>query len=58
MDRWARLYINEVVSRHGAPVKIIFDRDSQFTLKFGDGFQRELGTHHAFSMAYHPQTDG
>ncbi|KAJ9544996.1 hypothetical protein OSB04_024703 [Centaurea solstitialis] len=34
MDRWAQLYIDEVVSRHG------------------------LETHHAFSTAYHPQTDG
>ena len=28
MDRWAQLYINEVVSRHGVPVKVISDRDS------------------------------
>ncbi|KAJ9557277.1 hypothetical protein OSB04_011891 [Centaurea solstitialis] len=58
MDQWAQLYIDEVVSRHGLPVKIISDRDSQFTSKFWSAFQRELETHHAFSTAYHPQTDG
>ncbi|KAJ9548358.1 hypothetical protein OSB04_020901 [Centaurea solstitialis] len=58
MDRWAQLYIDEVVSRHGVPVKIISDRDSRFTSKFWSAFQRELETHHAFSTAYHPQTDG
>ncbi|KAJ9547559.1 hypothetical protein OSB04_020102 [Centaurea solstitialis] len=58
MDRWAQFYIDEVVSRHGVPVKIISDRDSRFTSKFLSAFQRELETHHAFSTAYHPQTDG
>ncbi|KAJ9538127.1 hypothetical protein OSB04_030860 [Centaurea solstitialis] len=58
MDRWAQLYIDEVVSRHGVPVKIISNRDSRFTSKFWSAFQRELETHHAFSTAYHPQTDG
>ncbi|KAJ9561902.1 hypothetical protein OSB04_007062 [Centaurea solstitialis] len=58
MDRWAQLYIDEVVSRHGVPVKIISDRDSRFTSKFWSAFQKELETHHAFSTAYHPQTDG
>ncbi|KAJ9561904.1 hypothetical protein OSB04_007064 [Centaurea solstitialis] len=50
MDRWAQLYIDEVVSRHGVPVKIISDRDSRFTSKFWSAFQREF-------TAYHPQTD-
>ena len=39
-------------------MKIISNRDSRFTSKFWDGFQRELGTRHAFNTAYHPQTDG
>nr|GEV41101.1 putative reverse transcriptase domain-containing protein [Tanacetum cinerariifolium] len=33
-DRLARLYMNEIVARHGVPISIISDRDSQFTLKF------------------------
>ncbi|GJU12541.1 putative reverse transcriptase domain-containing protein, partial [Tanacetum coccineum] len=31
MDRLARLYLNEIVARHGVPTSIISDRDSRFT---------------------------
>lgn len=31
MDKLVRLYINEVVARHGVPISIIFDCDSRFT---------------------------
>nr|GEX60264.1 hypothetical protein [Tanacetum cinerariifolium] len=31
MDRLARLYLNEVVARHGVPISIISDPDSRFT---------------------------
>ncbi|GJR62601.1 putative reverse transcriptase domain-containing protein [Tanacetum coccineum] len=31
MDRLARLYLNEIVSRHGVLISIISDRDSRFT---------------------------
>ncbi|GKE82792.1 putative reverse transcriptase domain-containing protein [Tanacetum coccineum] len=34
MDRLARLYLNEIVSRHGVPISIISDHDSQFTSRF------------------------
>ncbi|GJV18646.1 putative reverse transcriptase domain-containing protein [Tanacetum coccineum] len=30
MERLARLYLNEIVARHGVPVSIILDRDSRF----------------------------
>ncbi|GJV11276.1 putative reverse transcriptase domain-containing protein [Tanacetum coccineum] len=30
-DRLARLYLNEIVARHGVPISIISDRDSRFT---------------------------
>ncbi|KAI3757891.1 hypothetical protein L6452_05435 [Arctium lappa] len=58
MDKLTNLYIDEVVSRHGVPLSILSDRDSQFTSKFWDGLQRELGTKVKLSMAYHPQTNG
>nr|GEX12426.1 hypothetical protein [Tanacetum cinerariifolium] len=31
MDRLARLYLNEIVARHGVTISIISDRDSHFT---------------------------
>ncbi|GJX30832.1 putative reverse transcriptase domain-containing protein [Tanacetum coccineum] len=34
MDRLARLYMNEIVARHGVSISIISDRDSRFTSRF------------------------
>nr|GEW21359.1 hypothetical protein [Tanacetum cinerariifolium] len=31
MDRLARLYLSEIVARHGVPISIISDRDNRFT---------------------------
>ncbi|KAJ9546759.1 hypothetical protein OSB04_019302 [Centaurea solstitialis] len=58
MEKWAQLYIDEIIARHGVPVKVISDRDSRFTSKFWKSMQRELGTRVSLSTAYHPQTDG
>ncbi|GJT24072.1 putative reverse transcriptase domain-containing protein [Tanacetum coccineum] len=44
MDRLARLYLNEIVARHGVPISIILDRDSRFTLRFWKTMQEALGT--------------
>nr|GEV27447.1 putative reverse transcriptase domain-containing protein [Tanacetum cinerariifolium] len=58
MDRLARLYLNEIVNRHGVLILIILDHDSHFTSRFWQSMQEELGTRLDMSMAYHPQTDG
>ncbi|GJU45707.1 putative reverse transcriptase domain-containing protein [Tanacetum coccineum] len=58
MDRLARLYLNEIVARHGVPISIISDRDSRFTSRFWQSMQKVLGTRLDISTAYHPQTDG
>ncbi|GKB48115.1 putative reverse transcriptase domain-containing protein [Tanacetum coccineum] len=58
MERLTRLYLKEVVSRHGVPVLIILDRASRFTSHFWQSFQKSLGTQLDMSTAYHPQTDG
>ncbi|GJR23819.1 putative reverse transcriptase domain-containing protein [Tanacetum coccineum] len=34
MDRLVKLYLNEIISRHGVPILIIFDHDSLFTSRF------------------------
>ncbi|GJV83849.1 putative reverse transcriptase domain-containing protein [Tanacetum coccineum] len=57
MDRFARLYLNEIFARHGVPILIISDHDSRFTLRFWQSMQVALGTRLDMSTAYHPQTD-
>nr|GEX42459.1 hypothetical protein [Tanacetum cinerariifolium] len=56
IDRLARLYLNEIVARHGVSISIIFDHDSH-TSRFWQSMQEALGTGFDMSMAYHPQTD-
>ena len=58
MEKLARLYLKEIVSRHGVPVSIISDRDGRFTSRFWQSLQKALGTQLDMSTAYHPQTDG
>ncbi|GKD69375.1 putative reverse transcriptase domain-containing protein, partial [Tanacetum coccineum] len=58
MDRLARLYLKEIISRHGVPILIIFDHDSRFTLRFWQSMQEALGTRLDMTTAYHPQTNG
>ncbi|GJV79727.1 putative reverse transcriptase domain-containing protein [Tanacetum coccineum] len=58
IERLARLYINEIIARHGVPVLIISDRDSYFTSRFCQSLQKALGTRLDLSTAYHPKTDG
>ncbi|GJV28359.1 putative reverse transcriptase domain-containing protein [Tanacetum coccineum] len=49
MDRLARLYLNEIVARHGVPISIISDRDSRFTsrkyrspIMWAEGWRRSV----------------
>ncbi|GKE51437.1 putative reverse transcriptase domain, ribonuclease H-like domain, aspartic peptidase domain protein [Tanacetum coccineum] len=58
IDKLARLYIKEVVTRHGVPISIICDRDLRFLSHFWRAFQKALGTSLDMSTAYHPETDG
>ncbi|GKD13001.1 putative reverse transcriptase domain-containing protein [Tanacetum coccineum] len=58
METLTRLYIKEIVSRHGVPISIISDRDSHFTSKLWQSLQSALGTQLDMSTEYHPETDG
>ncbi|GJZ80098.1 putative reverse transcriptase domain-containing protein [Tanacetum coccineum] len=58
METHTRLYIKEIVSRHGVPISIISDRDSHFISKFWESLQSALGTQLEMSTTYHPKTDG
>nr|GEW92473.1 putative reverse transcriptase domain-containing protein [Tanacetum cinerariifolium] len=54
----ARLYLKEIVCKHGVLVSIISDRDPIFASRFWKSLQESLGTSVDMSTAYHPQTDG
>ncbi|GKD26661.1 putative reverse transcriptase domain-containing protein [Tanacetum coccineum] len=58
MDKLARIYLKEVVTRHGIPLSIICDRDPRFASNFWRSLQNALGTSLDMSIAYHPQTNG
>ena len=58
VDKLAKIYVNEIVARHGVPISIVSDRDGRFTSNFWKSFQEELGTKLHMSTAFHPQTDG
>ena len=58
LEKFARLYLNEVVRLHGVPISIVSDRDPRFTSRFWPKLQEAFGTTLRFNTAYHPQTDG
>ncbi|GKA46934.1 hypothetical protein Tco_0739817, partial [Tanacetum coccineum] len=58
MEKLTRLYLKEIVCRHGVPVLIISDQDSHFTSRFWRSLQEALGTNLDMNTAYRPQTVG
>ncbi|GJW55848.1 putative reverse transcriptase domain-containing protein [Tanacetum coccineum] len=58
MDKLARMYLKEVVTRYGIPLSIICDRDPRFASHFWRSLQNALGTSLDMSTAYHSQIDG
>nr|GEV40352.1 putative reverse transcriptase domain-containing protein [Tanacetum cinerariifolium] len=57
-EKLERIYINEIVARHGVPVSIISDRDGRFASHLWQALQKALGTKLNMSTTYHPETDG
>ncbi|GJU55143.1 putative reverse transcriptase domain-containing protein [Tanacetum coccineum] len=57
-EKLARIYINEIVARHGVLVSIISDRHGRFASHLWQALQEALGTKLHMSTAYHPETDG
>nr|GEV07180.1 putative reverse transcriptase domain-containing protein [Tanacetum cinerariifolium] len=57
-EKLERIYINEIIARHGVPVSIISDRDGQFASHLWQALQKALGTKLNMSTAYHLETDG
>ncbi|GKC55908.1 reverse transcriptase domain-containing protein, partial [Tanacetum coccineum] len=44
IDKLARPYLKEAVTRHGIPVLIIYDRDPRFMSNYWMSFQKAMGT--------------
>ncbi|GJT87485.1 putative reverse transcriptase domain-containing protein [Tanacetum coccineum] len=57
-EKLARIYINEIVARHGVPVSIISYHDGRFASHLWKALQKALGTRLNMSTSYHPETDG
>nr|GEU76841.1 hypothetical protein [Tanacetum cinerariifolium] len=51
MDRLARLYLNEIVAKHGVPILIISDCDSSFTSRFWQSMQEALRSRHEYGLS-------
>ncbi|CAL2244317.1 unnamed protein product [Prunus armeniaca] len=58
LSRLAKLFVDEIVRLHGAPVSIVSDRDARFTSHFWKCLNEAMGTKLHFSTAFHPRTDG
>jgi hypothetical protein len=58
VEKYAEIYIDQVVRLHGIPKTTISDRGAQFVARFWEQLQESLGTKLIRSSAYHPQNDG
>ncbi|GJX26539.1 putative reverse transcriptase domain-containing protein [Tanacetum coccineum] len=58
MEKLMKLYMKEVVTRHGVPVSIISDCDGRFMSLFWQALHKALGTRLDMSTTYHPETNG
>jgi hypothetical protein len=57
-EELADLFIENVLTKYGAPKSIISDRGSLFTSQFWSELCRKLRIKRGLSTAFHPQTDG
>ena len=54
----AELFVERIWSLHGLPTSVVTDRGSPFLNAFNTAVCKLIGTKHAVSSAYHPETDG
>ena len=54
----AKLFVHEIIGRHGAPRTLLSDRGQNFLSKLLKEICRLVNTVKVFTTSYHPQTDG
>ena len=54
----ADFLIEQIVTKHGTPKRILTDRGSQFRAQFSEYLYRRLGTQQVMTTSYHPQCNG
>ena len=54
-EDYARIFIDEIIYRHGIPFSIISDRSASFTSKFWRSFQKGLVTMVKLCTTFQPQ---
>ena len=57
LERFFRLYINEIVKLHRVLLSIVSDQDPRFTSRFWSKLQKALSTTLYFSTTFHLQTN-
>ena len=58
LNEVTQVFTRHIVRMHGIPKKFISYKDSNLSSKFWKDLFVGLGTNFAFSITYHPQTDG
>ena len=54
----AKLFVHEIIGRHGAPRTLLSDRGQNFLSKLLKEICRLVNTEKVYTTSYHPQTDG
>ena len=54
----AKLFVNEIIGRHGAPRTLLSNRGQNFLSKLLKEICRLVNTEEVYTSSYHPQTDG
>jgi Reverse transcriptase (RNA-dependent DNA polymerase)./Integrase core domain. len=57
-EGFVKLFVDTIIKHHGAPIRLVSDRGSNFAAKYTHCATYLMGVLQDHSTAYHPQTDG
>lgn len=58
MEKYARLYLKDILRLHGIPSSNILYKGEKFTSRYSRPFKKGLGNQLKLSTAFHPHKDG